>query len=427
MEIVNRIRNWLNLRELINFTSGNIVFQIATTIAELAILNWIPVNSVGIWQLGLLLQSYFLFSRLGILNAFNREYPFSLSSKKVEKSSMILQVTYFHTLLGSGFQFLCFVVFGLFSLISNADIMIVIMAFSLSFYTIIEAQISFYESKWRSELLFRRITYLRRINLILILLTLIFPYYYGFYGLIIRILIIQVVLFLFTKRIDKDKIKLTFNLLYWKFLFNEGWKFWIWSFSKSFIRNLPRQYLLSFSNFVVVGLFTPINWILSSFSLLLSNITIYLYPILTRKFAEKDQNIFKNTLIINLVIFILFVPIVIITYLLLPSLVAIFLPKFVSVVSSMRVILISCLFDVFTINSTIWASQKDWKVISFLTFINAFLYLIGLIYVHFLNGDLIFNISILIVVISVITSLLQLSIIIGKIYFNPSKSLLIVG
>ena len=81
---------WFNRKILIAFASSNILWQITFVSCELFILRIIDPDLIGIWQMVILIQSYSIISRLGIINAMNREFPYLLGQENLKKRMLVL-------------------------------------------------------------------------------------------------------------------------------------------------------------------------------------------------------------------------------------------------------------------------------------------------------------------------------------------------
>ena len=176
---------------------------------------------------------------------------------------------------------------------------------------------------------------------------------------------------------------------------------WLWSYLKSFNKSLPSLFVVTFSTFSVLGLFTPLSWVLLSLSLFTASLSAYLYPNLSIQFAKGDKNLPRQTLIINLAVFCLAIPIILVVYFVLPYLVEQFLPKYVSVILPMQIALLASLFDVFSLSSTVWVAAKDWFRMYLFLGVSLLIRILGLVWLFFNQEDILFNVSLTILFTSV--------------------------
>lgn len=397
--------HWFDLSTFLKFTGGNLVYQVIATVCDIWILKLVDVSSMGMWQYALLLQSYVVISRLGIINAFNREYPYLLSCKDEQKSSNILNVTTFHVTVTSILQALFFLLFAGYNFFeSNVNLAIAMLA--MLFYTVFDALANFEEAKLRGSLNFKTISSSKLLLSFFSIVTILMPQKFGFQGLLVRAVFLQILLFGFLKYNSSIKSTPKLNVKVWLSLFNDGWKFWFWSYLKSFNKSLPKLFIVKVSSLTILGLYTPINWLLLSFTLLTSNISSYLYPVLSQQFAKGQGNLLIQTLKINFIVFLIGIPIAAIGIFYLPSLVNIFLPQYKATVFSMQLTLVASLFDIIGISATVWASMKDWKRMYVSTILITLINLLSLGWLYFNKANIISNIGYCVLFSSIASSLL---------------------
>jgi O-antigen/teichoic acid export membrane protein len=406
---MNFIKNyipWFDFKMFFKYASGNFIFQITTIFAEIYVLKLVDVNQIGIWQYGLLLQGYVIISRLGIINSFNRDYPFLKSSDKEEHAKKVLSTTSFHVLLSMFFQAILFLTIAVYHVVKGSDFNLILTLFVMIFYTVIEAAASFEEAKLRATIQFNKISFAKLLVSIVTILALVFPYLYGFYGLLGRVILIQLFLFMYYKLIKTEKVKIIFYKKIWIELFKDGWKLWLWSYLKSFNKNLPKLFLITFSTFSVLGFFTPLNWMLLALSLFTASLSAYLYPNLSLRFGKGDENLPRQILVINLMVFCAAIPIIAVIYFLVPYLVEYFLPKYITVILPMQIALIASLFDVFSLSSTVWVAAKDWFRMYLFLGLSLLIRILGLVWLFFNQQDVLFNVSLTILFTSVLVVVL---------------------
>jgi O-antigen/teichoic acid export membrane protein len=398
--------HWFDFSTFLKFAGGNLVFQIITILCELYLLKLVDVHHIGLWQYALLLQSYVIISRLGIINAFNREYPYLSSLGETEKSQSILQTTAFHVMLSMAVQALFFLALGSYYLLFSNDYYLGFTMMVMVAYTSLDAFANFEEAKLRGVFQFNKISSIKVIVSIVSILSLAFPYNYGFEGLLIRAILIQLFLVILFKAVSKVRTKPVFTRQRWIQLFNDGWKFWIWSYLRSFNKSLPKLFLVVFSSLTIVGLYTPINWLLLVFTLFTSSLSTYLYPTLSHRFAKGDKNLPKQSLAINSLAFVLAIPLALVGYFLLPTVIKSYLPQYEAAIVPMQIALFASLFDIITVSATVWASLKDWSSMYKSTIFSLLINIASLVWLYFNQADLLVNVSLSILFSSVFSALL---------------------
>jgi O-antigen/teichoic acid export membrane protein len=406
---------WFNLNLFIKFIGGNMLFQMSILIADLFVLKFVDKDGVGIFQLTLLIQGYVIISRMGILNSFNREFVYVKAKGNLDEATKILQTTHAHVLFSMIIQGLAFLFFGVYYFFVELNSLFGWSMICMVFYTICEAGANFEEAKYRSELKFKEITTSKIVISITSILLLILPYKFGLIGLLIRIIILQYISYLFYRYYSPSKSFPKFHKAQWLKLFNDGWKFWAFSYVRGFIKTIPRLYLSLFSTLGLLALFTPVSWVLLSFTMLTTSLTTYLYPILSDQFARGMGKLQKQSLFINLIAFFVSIPFAVFGYFMIQPLVNYFLPEYSEAIIPMKITLIASLFDIITVTSTVWYSMKDWKSLTIFYGLNIIFTSIcfAILHIYFMQNVL-YEISIVIL----LSSILCASIVICQIFYN---------
>tara|TARA_R110002049_G_scaffold125367_1_gene280976 strand:- start:15739 stop:17022 length:1284 start_codon:yes stop_codon:yes gene_type:complete len=422
MNFIKSYIPWFDFKMFFKYASGNFIFQITTILAEIYVLKLVDVDQIGIWQYGLLLQGYVIISRLGIINSFNRDYPFLKSSEKEEKAKEVLSTTSFHVLLSMLFQAILFLTIAVYHVVKGSDFNLILTMIVMIFYTVIEAAASFEEAKLRATIQFNKISFAKLLVSIITILALVFPYLFGFYGLLSRVLLIQLFLFTYYKLLKTEKVKKIFYKKIWIELFKDGWKLWLWSYLKSFNKNLPKLFLITFSTFSVLGFFTPLNWMLLALSLFTASLSAYLYPNLSLRFGKGDKNLPRQLLVINSIVFCVAIPIIVIAYFIVPYLVEQFLPKYITVIVPMQIVLIASLFDVYSLSSTIWVATKDWFRMYLFLGISLLIRILGLVWLYFNQQNILYNLSLTIIYTSIMVVVLVIIMLLQQENENKKKT-----
>lgn len=349
---------WFNKRVLLIFSSANILTQIIIILSEFVILRLIDPDKIGLWQALLLIQGYAVISRFGILNAFNREYPFFVGLGDKKNAQDILSTTAFFIFINA--------IVALFLIISigitvKTDFLWRIAIIVAAFQFLIESIVNFYESLYRSNRQFTKISKIKLAIIPVVIATLLLPYNYDFYGLLIRVLIISGFKLFILYYYNSIPISFLFNKKKFWFLFHNGWKLWLWSYLKNFSKSLPRLVLLSFSGSILLGLYAPVNWMNMAFINFSGSITAYLYPNLSIELAQGSTNIGKQSLKISLYTFLFFLPVAIVGVTCIPFVIPFLLPNYSEAIVAMQIALVSGLIDIFLISTTALASIKHWN------------------------------------------------------------------
>src|SRR5688572_18066197 len=154
-------------------------------------IRWISPDEIGLWQIMILIEGYLLFARFGIINALNRELPFSLGRNRLQKAMKYLDVTEWYVLA------VCILFFvGLLGsiwfynpLVDNWQICIVVLSvyFPVKFYS------GFLEMTYRSGVDFKNLAKVQVSLVFFTVITMLLVYLYGFEGYLARTVILVVI------------------------------------------------------------------------------------------------------------------------------------------------------------------------------------------------------------------------------------------
>lgn len=427
MQLTKHIE-WFNFKLFLKYAGSNMIFQLATIVAELCILRMISVELVGIWQYALLLQSYVIASRLGIINAFNRDYPFLISLQNHNKAETVLCTTAFHVRMSMIAQASMFFLLLVYQWIKGGQIQLIWALVTMIGFTVLEAEANFEEAKLRATLEFNHIARAKIIIATLSFGTLIFPYYFGFTGLLCRAILVQLFLLIFYKLSSSNTTKVKLSKFIWIELFKDGWKLWLWSYLKSFNKSLPKLYLVTFSSLTILGLYTPVNWMILSFTMFTAALGSYIYPNLSQRFAKNDQNLPFQALMINTISFFISLPFLVVGYFLIPLLIRGLLPHYTDAIYPMQVGMIASSIDILAVTSTVWVAMKDWTRMYIFVSVSLVLRLLSLFWLYCNQEDILLNIGYSLLFTSVGICLLVLTMIFFQIirhdYFKKKTTIL---
>jgi O-antigen/teichoic acid export membrane protein len=351
---------WFNRKILFLFAGSSILWQITYIGCEFAVLRFVDPELIGIWQLVLLIQSYSAISKLGIINAMNREFPFFLGQKNEEKANDIHQTTFAFVLLNGLVLSLFFIGLAFYFQPKGTNWIFAFGAMGVIIF--FEFVSNYFEATLRGVNKFLKVSRFQIILIPIAITSLFFPWKYDFVGLCIRASIVSgakfiILFFIVNKYLSIPK----FQFPTFKHLFNIGWRLWIWNYLKNFSKSFPRLILATFSGTTLLGFYAPINWINMVFTSLSSNISSYIYPNLSYSLAEKESAIGSQALQVAKYTLLIFLPMTIIGVILIPYLIPIFLPKYAIAIPAMQISLVAGLFDSINLATTAFATLKAWK------------------------------------------------------------------
>jgi O-antigen/teichoic acid export membrane protein len=229
---------------------------------------------MGIWATLAVFETYASFMRVGIINGMNRELPYALGAGKTNEAEQYVETTLAFTLAN-----ITFIVLISPFLASQFQmnptyiscIVVYIIKISLSFYT------SFLSGTFRSNDHFNKLSNIQFAMLIMRLTTIPLVLL-GFNGYLAMELILFISNATMLHVYRPFKLKPKFNYLAFRTLFNIGFPVFLTSYLISLIDTIPRLYIINYGNTKMMGLYAPVQFLLSTVALLPNALTGYMYP-----------------------------------------------------------------------------------------------------------------------------------------------------
>lgn len=344
------------------YAVSNTTQQAAMLAAQIIILRFIPPEEMGIWQTMLVISAYLSMTQFGVVNAMNLEYPYLLGRGEKERALAVIQTAQIYNLANASLVFLVYAVLGLISMArspQNWTLAFLAMAFVAGSNT----HITYLECTYRAGSEFRRLAKLRLMMIPVYLGLLILPYRLGFRGLLLREAIIWGIMLLSWHIGRPVRIKPRWVPDSFRALISTGWRLWLSSYAVQMARAVPRLALVVLSGTLAVGLYSPINWIVTAFYSISESIGAYLYPTLIFRYARDGIAVSKTTMKATLLVIGMLAPLVFIGELTLPWLIRSFIPKYVAAAGASRVALLAGFLECFSIACMCFAIVKKWRLL----------------------------------------------------------------
>lgn len=357
-----KVLKWFNLKTFGGYLGGNLLFQLVSFVAEFAVLKMVDIEEIGLWQMALLLQGYVIVSRLGIINAYNLEFPLAIASKDEDSAARISETMNAHIVFTMVFQAFSFLIAGAYMFWIKDNPALAWVFWAMILYTVIEASFNYEEAKKRAELDFKSVGIARSYGSIFIVLSLLLPFFFGMIGLVLRAILNQLFFLVYYKFIKPSKkYERNFSFQKWLQLFQTGWKLWLWSYLKSSGKSIPRLFVATFLGVQALGLFAPVQWILASFVLFSSSVSSYLYPKLTHLVATQSEQITWKAFSITGGTVLILVPAAAAGHFLMPIFFDQLFPEYSSVIPAVQLVIWASLLELFSLVASSWVSQKKWS------------------------------------------------------------------
>jgi len=320
--------------------------------------RFILPEDMGIWQTAMLVNIYAGFFNLGILSGLGREFPYLMGKNKRVKAIEYSATALVHMLFVSVILMLCFVCFTFWHWSHGVNWRMGGGAMSLTAPLLVLC--GYYKCLYRSGNEFSKLAWLFVGLSFLNLLTILFPWFFGFRGFLGRELLlsfVQLAMLHFNCPIHKlDKP----SWACWRELFDVGWRIYINSYIVQIIWALPRTMLRLLGSTALLGSYAPVNWMFSGLRTLTAGVSMYVYPQLTYRFASTGKPVKRIAALASLLMMLFFAPVIIFGVLLLPWAIKTCLPNYIQAVTACQISLVAAWLEVFFVTNLSLATQKRW-------------------------------------------------------------------
>lgn len=370
-------------KSAVTYTSGSIFNSIAQVISSVIILAYLSPDDLGIWNSILLFQTYSMFLQAGIINGLNRELPFYLGKKEnafaKELASNALYIFIWSSIL-------CAIIGAGLLLYYNEQKFI----FKITYIGIILITVSkFYENylttTFRSNNAFEQLGKVYFFRGFYLILSTIIVIFFGYYGYIVRMVSISFLFSFLMHLIRPLKVKPKFNFNNTKLLFKVGAPIFILAYIFSSSATFDRLILVNYAGFTTVGHYSLALMAYSALSMLPISLANYIYPKMSYKFGETNDvsKLMSIAIKVNIIVFIIMLPIAVLGFFLIPVVVPILFPEYVLGMRSAQILLFASVFFGGTIGNNVFWSLKLWKYITISqlggTILNIFVIYLGFV------------------------------------------------
>ena len=342
------------------FVVANLGVKFTLLFCQLVILKFIPPDLIGIWQLAIVINTYCLFSNLGIIGAMNREYPYFLGKGDTLTAKSVVNTAHAYSLLNGLVIATIFLVAAL--IVAEKGQQWWIAFVTMAVVAPLQLYAGYLEGTYRSSDDFGKLSCRKILLIPVYIITIILPWKLGFNGFLIRELFLAGFYTFIYYLARPVKVCWSFNIDVFKLLFATGWRLFTRNYSVKVAASFPRLVLVSFSGVASLGLFTPVSWMFTAVSGIAASFGIYLYPKLTYRYAQKNSPLDKVAIKASLSAMLFLLPGVILGVCVLPWLIQTLMPQYIPATRAAQVTLVASLLECMSVATIIFASLKAWRV-----------------------------------------------------------------
>ena len=347
----------------ISYTSGSLINSFAQILSSIIILAYVGPDDIGIWNSLILFQTYSLFLQSGIINGLNRELPFYLGKGDRKFAESIASTALFYFL---GSIAVCFVLSLVLFFIKASNS----LQFHLTFAGIVIITLTkFYEdyltSTFRSNHAFEKLAKVYVYRGLFLLASIVLVIIWGYYGYIIRMVLISILFTISLHVIRPIRVKPAFVKSDFILLLKVGLPIFTLGYVFTVSGTIDRAILIKSAGFTVVGYYSLALMSYNALKAFPVSLANYIYPKMSYDFGQKNdkKRLTHKALKINLIVLIIMMPVAILGYFALPWLIPILFPKYVVGISAAQILLFASVFSGASIGVNVIWSMKMWKYI----------------------------------------------------------------
>lgn len=328
--------------------------------------RYVAPDYLGIWVTLTTFTVYTTFLRLGIPNGMNRELPYYLGKNETDKAYAAAETTLAYSvyisgvlaLLALGFIFFFdFEKYGTYEASYRQAIYVII------FKVLSEPYSTYLSGTFRTNDNFKKLSDIQMIMSLVRLFSVIFVYFWGFQGYLLREFVTSFVNFaLLHIWRPLPQIKPKFSFPIFKNLFSVGFRMFLVSYAASFIETLPRLHIINEGTSKELGLFSPIIMILGMAVIIPNTLSQYLYPKFSYAYGVNSDRIvlWKKILLIYVLSVAISVVVSILIYFSIDYIIQIF-PKYAEAVPYIKLACLPVLFVGYNLGNVLCVVFKEWK------------------------------------------------------------------
>lgn len=372
------------------YSSTSIIKACATMLSGFVIAKFVDPQDLGLWSTLTLILTYSVFIQGGINNGLNLELPAAYGKGDTRYAEKLAAVAQTFTLFTAGIVFIAGISFYLFYPTENQKVKYGIIG--ITFMVVLNFYQVYLSSTYRSNDSFLRLAKIQFFEAIFNVTSLLLVFYFAYYGMIIKSVLTLLFFVILLHLFRPIKIRITWDKTVFLHLLKVGMPIFVLILVDSTVSTVDKVWLLKYTNFTELGLYTFGLYALNLFILFGSSIASYIYPKMTFSYARTNDPLilWRYMKKITAILLLIQTPLVIIGYFIIPVLVESFFTSYILSIPVMQILLIAGMMKGSVIGVNILWSMKKWKYMYLYIITYAILLVsITFIMVHFFENKLI--------------------------------------
>jgi O-antigen/teichoic acid export membrane protein len=342
------------------YSAVAMLLQVVQMACSVVVLRWVPPAQMGIWQTLVVVETYCQLARLGVVNSMNRQYPYLLGQGKEDAARRQVQTAECFTLGAVAAQLLGLCLAALVLVPARADWPIAML--TLAIFAPANSYRAFLEATFRSGQQFAQLARAQCLIIALTVLSVGLVVAYGFKGFCARTLLLAVGSTVAYAYLRPLRFRLHFDYAVFKYLLWTGWPLFVSSYLTGVAGSFGRLVILHEGGTAQLGLFAPVNAVISLGLLMPSTFAVYLLPKLNFDFGASGsgRTVVAQSLKAGLVSSVLVTPFLAVGWWLLPRVVVQFAPAYSQAIPAMQLGLLITFLGGFKISTVAFSVLQAW-------------------------------------------------------------------
>lgn len=373
------------------YASSSIIKAIATVIAGFFIAKYVSPEDLGLWSTLSLFLTYALFLQGGVINGLNLELPLAFGEGKSKKARLYAGVAQTFTVYLSIILIIAGIAIYFFFPFDTLKIKYGVMAISLMIIA------TFYQnyllSTFRSNNAFLKLSYLQIVEAIVNLLTIALVFYFSYYGMLLKAVIVLIVFVTILHFYRPLKVNLKWDKTVFLKLLKVGLPIFALAYLESFALTFDKILLIKYTSLKELGYYSFALYALL-FSTLFSNaLASYIYPKMTFKYGQDKNKLILWQYVKKITILLLLVqlPMFIAGYYTIPPAINRFFPNYIPSIVPMQILFFAGIMKGSVVGVNVIWSIKKWNFmilyqVSSAVFLFVFIFLFVNLYANKITG-----------------------------------------
>ena len=359
-----------NNKTALLFSSSSVILSLVKLVSGVIIIKWVIPEDIGLWNSISLIQSYTAILTLGMLSGLNRELPFYMGKGDQEYIIKLAQTTlYFVRILNIIISIATVLVLIYIYFFVTQDLKLLFGIFSVGIIIISGFYNTYLAVTYRASSEFVRLSKMQFFISGFTLISVILPFYYSYYGLVIRTVLVSLFSVAAIYVVRPLRVKAAYDKKSFKELLKTGIGLYAIGYLDDISKTFNRTILLTYGGVLMVGYFSPAIAIITGMGILPGAMAQYIYPQMSFSFGKFNDPkklwgwVWKSALGMLAI----GLPLILIGWFIIPYFIKTFFPNYLESIFATQMALVSGVLDSATIGIQVLNTLKSFKWLIVLT------------------------------------------------------------